>query len=275
MIIADILTLSAVFCCGFITFFLAYIYINYKRFLDREEKKNTFVATVTHDLKTPANAQIKALDLLLENTFGELKTEQREIITEIKNSCKYMNTLIYSILDTCKRGSGEEKLKFEEFDFIRLIEECIKEISYLANEKGQKINFISAQTPLFISADRTQIKRVIINLVGNAVWYGRRNTVIDIETKETNGEILNFTVKNHSRYIPKEKLNTLFEKYKTAGSGEEKTGNGLGLFLSRQIILAHKGKMSARSEENNICTFGFSIPENIKRENTDKEKMVC
>ena len=194
MINAYDLTLCAVFCCAVLTSFSAYVYLkNYKRFIEKEEKNNTFVETITHDLKTPTNAQIKALDLLLGNTFGELKTEQREIITEIKNSCRYMNTLIYSILDTCAIEQGSGKLTFREFDFGELTEECIKEICYLAEEKGQKINFIKPQPPMFICADRVQIKRVIINLISNAVWYGRKNTVIEMEAKEING-ILKFKV---------------------------------------------------------------------------------
>ncbi|MBR6164059.1 HAMP domain-containing histidine kinase [bacterium] len=265
MINAYDLTLFMVFCCALSAIYPAYKYIkNFKKLTEEQNNKTNFVEAVTHDLKTPTNAQIRALDLLLGNTFGELKTEQREIIREIKNSCKYMNTLIYSILDTCK--TGNRTLTPELFDFTKLTEECIREISYLAEEKGQKISILKPKTPIFIFADKVQIKRVIINLTGNAVWYGRKNTVIEISAEE-NKNFLNFAVKNHSRYIEKEKLTALFDKYQTEG------GTGLGLFLSKQIILSHKGTMSAKSDENNICTFGFTIPEN--REKFKTEKIAC
>ncbi len=269
MINAYDLTLFAVFCCAFSTMFWAYTNMRkYKNVLERSKKEKTFVETITHDLKTPTNAQIRALDLLLENTFGELKSEQREIIKEIKNSCRYMNTLIYSILDAYK--SEGRYLSPETFNFTLLVEESIREISYLAGEKEQRISFIKPQNPVFIFGDKTRIKRVIINLISNAIRYGRKNTVIETEVREEKN-LLNFTVKNHAKYIEKEKLGLLFEKYKTYGT--EKTGNGLGLFLSKQIIQAHKGKMSASSDENNVCTFGFTIPENCGSEKN--EKLAC
>ena len=232
--------------------------VNYNKYIETEEKKNTFVASVTHDLKTPTNAQIKALDLLLTNKFGQLGQKQREIITEIKNSCRYMNSLIFSILETYTAESIQDKMVIEEFDFSKLVEESTSEISYLAYEKNQKLSFNLPDKELMINADKTQIKRVIINLIANAIYYGRNNTVIEISVK--NNGCAMFSVKNHSVYIPKEQLNSLFEKYKTT-STIPKTGTGLGLYLSKQIIQNHKGEIRAESTRNNICTFSFSIPQ--------------
>ena len=231
--------------------------VNYDSYIESEKQKNTFVAGVTHDLKTPTNAQIKALDLLLTDKFGHLEQKQREIITEIKNSCRYMNSLIFSILDTYTAESIQDKMETEEFDFSKLVEESVSEISYLAYEKNQKLSFSLSEKELMVNADKTQIKRVIINLIANAVYYGRSNTVIEISVSGSSDAV--FSVKNHSVYIPKEQLNSLFEKYKTA-STRPNTGTGLGLYLSKQIILNHRGEIRAESSKDNICTFGFSIP---------------
>lgn len=243
--------------------------INYDKFIETEKKKNTFVATITHDLKTPTNAQIKALDLLLNNKFGNLMQKQREIITEIKNSCNYMNSLIFSILDTY--NSEEAEMKFEKFNFTKLVKECSEEISYLAFEKNQKLSYILPNSEVIIKGDRTQLKRVIINLLANAIYYGRINTVIEVKIRNNKGKNTEFSVKNHSVYIPKEKINSLFEKYKR---GEIGTGSGLGLYLSKQIILRHKGKINAESSVNNDCIFSFSIPQNIDEDNISVIEMV-
>ncbi len=239
--------------------------INYDKFIETEEKKNTFVATITHDLKTPTNAQIKALDLLLNNKFGNLMQKQREIIAEIRNSCNYMNSLIFTILDSY--SSNKTEMNFEKFNFSNLVKECCREISYLTFDKNQKLSYLLPNNEVIIKGDRTQLKRVIINLLANAIYYGRINTIIEISVINNPLKNIEFSVKNHSVYIPKEKINTIFEKYER-GTNEKTAGNGLGLYLSKQIILNHKGKISAKSSLNNDCTFCFSIPQNFEESNT-------
>lgn len=245
--------------------------INYNKFIETEEKKNTLVATITHDLKTPTNAQIKALDLLLNNKFGNLMQKQREIISEIKNSCNYMNSLIFSILDTYSANKAE--MKFEKFNFTKLVKECSREISYLAFEKNQKLSYVFPNHEVIIKGDRTQLKRVIINLIANAIYYGRINTVIEIRVRDNQRRNLEFSVKNHSVYIPKEKIDSLFEKYQRGEIGATE-GTGLGLYLSKEIILNHKGKISAESSLNNDCIFSFSIPQNFEEGNSPIIEMV-
>ena len=80
-----------------------------------EERKNTFIATLTHDLKTPTIAQIRALDLLLGEAFGPLVDEQKEMLEQIKSSCKYMYDLIFTILDTYLYDNGLTKINAEKF----------------------------------------------------------------------------------------------------------------------------------------------------------------
>ena len=94
-----------------------------------------------------------------------------------------MNSLIFSILETYTAESIQDKMVIEEFDFSKLVEESTSEISYLAYEKNQKLSFNLPDKELMINADKTQIKRVIINLIANAIYYGRNNTVIEISVK--------------------------------------------------------------------------------------------
>ena len=82
--------------------------------MQTEEKKKTFIAELVHDLKTPNIAQIKDIDLLLKDYFGKLTKNQREIIVQIKNSCKYMNRLIFNILDVYLYENGEKELVYEK-----------------------------------------------------------------------------------------------------------------------------------------------------------------
>ncbi|MFQ8625364.1 MAG: ATP-binding protein [Candidatus Gastranaerophilaceae bacterium] len=210
---------------------------------DLEDRKNTFIATLTHDLKTPTIAQIKALDLLTDNIVGPLNVEQIDIIEQIKSSCNYMSDLILTILDTYLFDSGQTKINYEEFDIIELIKETSHEISNLSDEREQNIVLNSELTSNLIMADRFQLKRVIINLLTNAITYGYRQSDVEISLKEENSDI-ELNIKNKSAYITKDQLTDIFEKFKTTANTKfKKTGTGLGLYLAKQIINAHKGKV--------------------------------
>ena len=230
-----------------------------------ESQKETFVATLTHDLKTPTYAQTRAMKLLQEEILGSLNNDQKEMIEQTLNSNLYMTELISTILSTYKSDSGKTVLNKEEFDFCELVNSTCKEISNLAREKRQKIIF---QTNIKnkIIADKLQIKRVIINLVSNAISHGFQDSEIKIKLDEDD-ENISFNVENHSKYLSKETLKEIFEKYKTAPESRfKKTSTGLGLYLSKQIINSHKGKIFADSRKNDeTCIFGFSIPK-VKKE---------
>lgn len=237
-----------------------------------EENKTSFVATLTHDLKTPTLALISASDLLLSGLFGNLNGEQHEIISQIKTSCDYMKSLIFTILDTYLYDSGQAKIKPEKFDMVNLVNQTVSELTNLTMEKGQKINIHSAAKSVYTTADKFQIKRVIVNLLGNAINYGFKNTTIDIDISDRKNDIM-LNIKNKSQYIPKDRIKEIFAKYKQKSTSQySKTGTGLGLYLSKQIIDAHNGKVYAKSSFNQVCDFGFRLPKDIPSEITTCKK---
>ena len=149
-----------------------------------EERKNTFIATLTHDLKTPTIAQIRALDLLLGEAFGPLVEEQKEMLEQIKSSCKYMYDLIFTILDTYLYDNGLTKINAEKFDILVLINETTRSMSNLVRERNQKLIINTNLTSNIVVADKVQIKRVIINLLANAVKHGFKNSDIEVFVTE-------------------------------------------------------------------------------------------
>ena len=210
-----------------------------------EERKETFVATLTHDLKTPTIAQIKAIDLLLNQTFGTLNQTQIEFLEQIKNSCQYMYDLIFTVLDTYLYDNGQIKIHPEEFEINKLIDEAVSEVSNLLIEKEQNIN----------------IKRVIITLLSNAINYGNNKSNIELTLNEDENNII-LNIKNKSNYISDDKILDLYEKFKRKDNIKfHKSGSGLGLYLAKQIIKEHNGDIFAKSnKDEQSCTFGFSLP---------------
>lgn len=242
------------------------IFQNIDKEKELEERKSTFIATLTHDLKTPTIAQIRALDLLLNNSFGTLNEEQSEVITQIKHSCKYMNDLIFTILDTYLYDNGQTKINPDSFNIAELINETVYELSNLLNEKNQKVTMEYNIDSKEIVADRFQLKRVLVNFLGNAINYGFKNSTIEITLDETDSQTT-LNVKNQAQYIPPERLADMYEKFKTSDNAKfRKTGTGLGLYLSKQIIDAHNGTVFAQSTEDGTCIFGFSLPKVVNED---------
>ena len=225
-----------------------------------ENRKETFVATLTHDLKTPTVAQIKVLDLLLNDAFGKLNNEQKDMLCQIKSSCKYMYDLIFTILDTYMFENGQIKIKEDYFNIVELTNGTIKELLSLSIEKNQNINFINNLNTEIIYADKAQIKRVIVNLLSNAITYGFKETDVNIVLSETDSEI-KCRIDNKAYPIKQELLDDIFLKFKTAGNAKsQKTQNGLGLYLSKQIVSAHNGSIAVSCNNDGVCAFEFTIP---------------
>lgn len=201
------------------------------------------VATLIHDLKTPVIAQERALDLLLQNTFGELNNTQAEIISEIKESCEYLKELVYSTMENYISTS-----KCEKFNFKNFILSVTKDLKYLCDEKNQQIIFDLEDTN--ITANQFELQRVITNLLSNAVKYSYENSDIEIFCRKFNKNLL-FEIKNSAPEI--KNIDRVFDKF------ESTTNSGLGLYTVRKIIEKYNGKVFAK-EENNKYIFGFVIP---------------
>ena len=104
--------------------------------IDSERKlqtqRETFVASLGHDLKNPTIAQIRSLELLLKGSFGELSNEQKELLEMVLDSCRYMNGMLATLLATYRNYGGAIKLNFENFSFSELLQECVTEMLYVA-----------------------------------------------------------------------------------------------------------------------------------------------
>ena len=245
---------------------LVAIYHDINNEKELEERKDTFIATLTHDLKTPTIAQIRALDLMLNDTFGEMNAEQKEIVQQIKNSCSYMHDLIFTILDTYLYDNGQTKIHKEKFNLLELINGTVNEISHLLIEKEQNIILKIAPDVDVVRGDPFQLKRVIVNLLANAIHYGYKKTDIVLSVEKNDEQIL-LNVQNEAPHITQDRLVDMYQKFKSTNNAKfNKTGTGLGLYLSKQIIEAHQGKVYVSSSEDGICNFGFTIPQKFEND---------
>lgn len=230
---------------------------------EAEHQKDTFIATLTHDLKTPTNAQISVMDILLSGSTGPLTEEQRDLVVQAKNSNVYMANMIATILATYKSEETQTPLEPEEFDFFEMINDTCKELASLADTREQRIILKSYLKNNCIIGDKLQLKRASTNLISNAIIHGFEKTEVTVELNEKMNEV-HFDVKNNSRYIEEERRAEIFEKYKSAKYAKSnKASTGLGLYLSRDIIRKHFGEIYVDSWRNETCVFGFKIPKDL------------
>jgi len=227
-----------------------------------ETQKENFVATLTHDLKTPAMAQIRALDVILKGALGEINEEQKDAIAQVRNSCSYIFEMISTLLTTYKYEDGIKKMNYEKFHFESLVSECFNEIASLLEEKKQKVIIKNEALIHHLNADKLELKRVITNLISNAISYSEKNSEIEVSIGGDNDNV-SFSVRNKSEFIPPNELDKLFCKFVSNASKFKKIGFGLGLYLTKQIVNAHNGEVFAKSCQVDGNTFGFKIPVNI------------
>lgn len=230
--------------------------INSEKYL--EAQKELFLATLTHDLKNPVQAQLMSLKMLRNESFGSLNLEQKELLDMILESTNYMQEMLKSLLTTYKFENGVITLEKEYFYAEELTQSCINEVTAFAKNKNVKIVSDFNTQGRKLLADTQQLRRVIGNILNNALNYSYKNTELKI-TVENNNKYMVFAFENTSPEIPESIRTQIFDKYVTGAKSFKLTGIGLGLYFSKKVVDAHNGKiyLYAKGERNK---FVFEIP---------------
>lgn len=205
-------------------------------------KKDSFVATVAHDLKTPINAEINALNLLLQDNFGELKEDQQEIIEDILNSTKFMQDMVENLLSKDRIEKGQINLSKQVCSLEEIVMHCIDLTKYILSDKKQKIVFKCKTKNLLVPLDFLEMKRAIHNLIANASQYSPNGSDIIIEIFNQDDKIA-LSVQDFGRGIAIEYQKDIFSQYMTMAKEYNTIGTGLGLYITKRIVEAHEGEI--------------------------------
>ena len=224
-----------------------------------ETLKEDFVATLTHDLKVPIVAASNMIDLFLANKFGEISDKQKFALDSMKTSNKGLLELVQILLETYKLKEKGIKLVKENVSLNSLIQEVISEMEPLANDVKVGINFTPSPSDPILNADAMQLRRVVKNLISNAIDHSNTKKPIDIEIGKVQG-YMTISVIDYGQGIAKDEIKMIFNKYYSAAKKLRKVGTGLGLYLSQMIALAHGGEIVVTSEENVRTEFCVKIP---------------
>lgn len=222
-----------------------------------QKQRETFIASLSHDLKNPTLAQIRALELILKGKFGKVLPEQREIMEMLLDSCKYMNAMLGNVLSTYINEQGTINLASERVSIADLAVECTDEMVYLAKDKNISIKLENQTLKEDVWGDTVQIRRVIMNLLSNSIKYAYPNTELHVIIYNENNYTC-FRFENNSPYLTPDKQEKIFARY--ISFSKTHNGIGLGLYASKKIIEAHNGIMFVQSFKNEKNIFGFKIP---------------
>ncbi|MCR4880655.1 MAG: HAMP domain-containing histidine kinase [bacterium] len=224
-----------------------------------QAQKDNFIATLTHDLKTPVRADIMSLELLLKGKFGDLSAAQTEILSEMLNSNKFMMNMLDTLLAKYKYENGGVELTKCDFDLNNFVKEVAKELKCLFEEKQIKCEFGFGEEKIKIHADKIELKRALSNLISNAIKFNKRGGFVKISTAKADDKI-KITVEDNGIGMSEDKLEHIFDKYVSYAKRFRQLGTGLGLYVAKKTIEAHGGKITVVSEADKGSTFTIILP---------------
>lgn len=226
-----------------------------------QKQRETYISTLSHDLKIPTLAQIRALELLEAETMGPVNKEQHEIIKATLDSCRFMYEMLSTILSTYKYENKDISLSYEKIQVLKLIDECFDKSFKLMDNKNIHAKVIAKEKFFTLYADKKEMKKAFENLISHCVSSAYENTEIVVEIKKVNDcKNIYLSIGFESPYLSSDALEILFKKYTTSAEKFDKVGSGLSLYLAKQIIDAHHGNIHVESKESNYNTYIIELP---------------
>jgi PAS domain S-box-containing protein len=233
---------------------------NITSFKELDVAKTNFIATVSHELKTPLASSDFTLKLLEHERTGSLSAEQKELVESLKQDNGRMLKILSELLNMSQVESGRIQLNITRVNPAAILQNAINAVAAAAREKEIEIKNISSANLPMIDADADKTTWVLNNFLTNAIKYSYSNSVVEVKAAQQNGQIT-FSVKDNGPGIAKEYLPRLFEKYFQVPGSKQK-GTGLGLAISKEFVEAQHGNIHVESQPGEGSVFSFSIPAN-------------
>jgi len=228
-----------------------------------ERMKSDFVSLSAHQLRTPLSGIKWSLNMILKGDFGKITKEQKDILEKAYFTNERMVALIGGLLDVTKIEEGRFLYKLTKENIVKIIERVIDFLERIVQKQKIKIEFSTEEDIPKVKIDKEKISFCIQNLIENAITYSNLQEKVTILLKydKTKNQIF-FSVKDTGIGIPEEEQKKIFTKFfrGTLAIKKEPMGSGLGLFVTKNIIEAHQGKIWFESEEGKGSTFYFTLP---------------
>ncbi len=221
--------------------------------------KTEFIGVASHELRTPVTSLLLSAQLLEEGAVGLLSEDQLEVVRAQREDLTRLDALLSDLLDVTKLEAGATPPRFEWVSPRELVEAAAQGVAAPANAKGVRLQTFARDDLPPVRADKSQIGRVLLNLLNNAIRHTPRGGQIHLESETSPDQTVIFRVRDMGSGIPREFLSRVFERFAQV-PGATRGGAGLGLPISQTIVLAHGGQITVQSEEGQGSTFEFALP---------------
>lgn len=223
-----------------------------------ETTRRSFVANVSHELKTPMTTIGGFIDGILDGTIPP--SQQNHYLRIVSDEVKRLSRLVRSMLNLSRIEAGEMELNLESFDMIDTICQVLFSLEGQINAKGLDVRGLDHEK-VMVHADQELIHQVVYNLTENAIKFSNENGYLEFEFEKASGNSVMIGVKNSGMGLSKEEIPHVFDRfYKTDRSrGLDKNGVGLGLYIVRSIVHLHGGDIIVKSVQGEYCEFLFTL----------------
>ena len=229
-----------------------------------DKLKTEFVSLASHQLRSPLTAIKGYAEMLIAGDYGNIGDEAREAIDRMYQSSKNLAIVVEDLLSVTKIEAGGMKYEMAPFDLSKVVEDEVKDFTIVIEKKGLKLNFEKDESSMCMAnGDKEKIRQIIINFIDNSVKYTKEGS-INVSVKNKNNKVV-FCVKDTGMGMTEEIKESLFQKFARGDAAKmNSTGTGLGLYLAKQIIEAHKGRVWVESDGPNKGSAFYMELEAIK-----------
>jgi len=226
--------------------------------LQQDEMKKGAISTVSHQLKTPLTSIRMAIHLLLEGKIGGLTSKQEELLIAAREDADRLHTILEELLDISRIESGKARMDFRSVSPHSLVLEAVEPFRSVAFDRGVTLSVDLPDDLPEVWVDMTRVTHVFANLLSNALKYTSAGGRV-VVTAETQEEFVCFKVTDTGIGISEQELPHIFEPFFRAPNQTAETGAGLGLAITKEIVVAHGGKVSVESGQGVGSTFSFTV----------------
>ena len=233
---------------------------NITQFKELDEAKTNFIATVSHELKTPLSSIKMSLKLLNDERVGAMNEEQHELLNHIKEDSDRLLKITSELLDLSQVETGNLKLTFAITKPEEIVSYAVDAVKFQAEQKSIQLVLNCSQNLPDVNADIQKTAWVLVNFLSNALRYSseKSKVIIDVFQKD---KFIEFSVRDFGKGIDEKYQKRLFDRYfQVPTDGQNKSGSGLGLAISKDFIEAENGKIWVISAIGEGSKFCFSLP---------------
>lgn len=231
---------------------------NVTEFKEKDLAKTNFMATLSHELKTPLSAIDMSLGLLKDERIGPLNEEQKDLAQTIQHNAARILNMVNEILDISRIETGNVSLNPEPVQPIEIVEKAITSTKTFTEEKQIKVLIKMEEDLPELMIDKEKTTGVLINFLTNAIRYSQKQDPLIVAVRRK-GRRVEFSVTDQGPGISREEQGKIFARYRRVKDDKTK-GTGLGLAISKEFVEAQGGKIWVKSKLGVGSTFGFELP---------------